>query len=52
LEALKISFNGSKAIVKFRQDYKADGLTVSSRKTLELIKHGERWQIIRETVGA
>lgn len=52
LEGLKISFNGSKAIVKFRQDYKADGLTVSSRKTLELVKHGEHWQIIRETVGA
>lgn len=52
LEGLKISVNGAKAIVKFRQDYKADGLTVSSRKTLELVKHGERWHIIRETVGA
>lgn len=52
LEGLKISFNGSKAIVKFRQDYKADGLTVSSRKTLEMVKHGDRWHIVRETVGA
>ena len=52
LEGLKISVNGAKAIVKFRQDYKADGLTVSSRKTLEMVKHGDRWHIIRETVGA
>ena len=52
LEGLKITVSGNKAIAKFRQDYKADGLTVSSRKTLELIKHGERWQITRETVGA
>ncbi len=52
LEGLKISVNGAKAIVKFRQDYKADGLTVSSRKTLEMVKHGDRWHIVRETVGA
>ena len=52
LEGLKITVTGNKAIAKFRQDYKADGLTVSSRKTLELMKHGERWQITRETVGA
>ena len=51
LEGLKVSVNGSKATVKFRQEYKADSLTVSSRKTLEMVKHGERWHIIRETVG-
>ena len=52
IESLKVNVSGNKAIAKFRQDYKADGLTVSSRKTLELMKHGERWQITRETVGA
>lgn len=52
LEGLKISVSGTKATVKFRQDYKADGLSVSSRKTLEMVKHGDRWQIVRETVGA
>ena len=52
LEGLKVTISGNKAIVKFRQDYKADGLSVSSRKTLELTKYGEHWQITRETVGS
>lgn len=52
LEGLKVTVNGSKASAKFRQDYKADGLSVSSRKTLELTKYGDRWQITRETVGS
>ena len=52
LEGLKITVNGNKAIVKFRQDYKADELAVSSRKTLELTKYGDQWRITRETVGS
>ena len=49
---LKVTISGNKAIAKFRQDYKADGLSVSSRKTLELTKYGERWQITREAIGS
>ena len=52
LEGLRVTISGNKAIAKFRQEYKADGLSVSSRKTLELTKYGERWQITRETVGS
>ena len=52
LEGLKVTVNGNKATAKFRQEYKADGLAVSSRKTLELTKYGDRWQITRETVGS
>ena len=37
---------GGKAVAKFRQDYRADALTVSSRKTLELHKVGDRWLIV------
>jgi tetratricopeptide (TPR) repeat protein len=51
LDNLNISVNGSKAFAKFRQDYKANGLSVSSRKTLELQKKGDQWQIIKESVG-
>ena len=52
LENLTVSVNGNKAVVKFRQDYKASGLAVSSRKTLDLVKTGSTWQIARESTGA
>lgn len=51
LENLSVSVNGNKAVAKFRQDYKADTLAVSSRKTLDLVKSGERWLIVRESTG-
>lgn len=51
LENLSVSVNAGKAVAKFRQDYKADSLAVSSRKTLELVKTGERWLIVRESTG-
>jgi tetratricopeptide (TPR) repeat protein len=51
LEGLSVSVNGNKATAKFRQDYKAGGLAVSSRKTLDLVKNGDRWQIVRESTG-
>jgi ketosteroid isomerase-like protein len=51
LENLNVSVNGSKATAKFRQDYKAGGLSVQSRKTLDLIKSGDRWHIVKESVG-
>jgi tetratricopeptide (TPR) repeat protein len=43
--------NGNSATVKFRQDYAADALATSSRKTLELHKVGDRWLIAKETTG-
>ncbi len=43
--------NGNIATVKFRQDYAADALATSSRKTLELHKVGDRWLISKETTG-
>jgi ketosteroid isomerase-like protein len=48
---LQTSVNGNSATVKFRQDYAADALSTSSRKTLELTKVGERWLIIKESIG-
>lgn len=52
LENLSITLDGGKAIARFRQDYRADALAVSSRKTLELTKTGDRWLIVRESTGA
>ncbi|NQW92493.1 MAG: nuclear transport factor 2 family protein, partial [Polaromonas sp.] len=51
LNDLAVSVNGSKAVVKFKQAYSADSLNVASRKTLELVKSGERWVIVRESTG-
>ena len=51
LSDLAVSVNGNKAVVKFKQGYSADTLNVSSRKTLELVKSGERWVIVRESTG-
>lgn len=51
LENLTVTASGNTAVAKFRQDYKANGLSVSSRKTLDLVKTGERWQIVRESTG-
>jgi len=52
VDNLVISVNGDKAVAKFRQSYKADALSVSSRKTLDLVKMGDRWVIVREAAGA
>ena len=51
LSDLAVAVNGVKAVVKFKQAYSADSLNVSSRKTLELVKAGERWVIVREFTG-
>jgi len=48
---LQITVHGDRAVAKFRQDYKADALAVLSRKTLELVRSGERWLIVKESTG-
>jgi hypothetical protein len=52
LSDLHVSVNGNRAVAKFKQAYSADSLNVSSRKTLELVKAGDRWVIVRESTGA
>nr|WP_295776702.1 tetratricopeptide repeat protein [Rhodoferax sp.] len=51
LENLTVTTSPNTAVAKFRQDYKANGLSVSSRKTLGLVKNGDRWQIVKESTG-
>jgi ketosteroid isomerase-like protein len=52
LSDLSVAVNGGKATARFKQAYSADTLNVSSRKTLELQKSGDRWVIVREATGA
>lgn len=51
LENLVVTVSDNVAIAKFGQDYRASGLSVSSRKTLHLEKSGDRWFIVKETTG-
>lgn len=51
LGSVTTSVTGSTATVTFRQEYKADSLVANSRKTLELVKSGDRWLISKEVTG-
>ena len=52
LENLTVTVNGNKGVAHFRQNYKASGLAVSSHKTLDLVKTGDRWHIVKESTGS
>lgn len=49
---LNIAVNGDRATARFRQAYSSDTLNVTSRKTLEMVKSGNRWLIVRESTGS
>jgi tetratricopeptide (TPR) repeat protein len=51
LDNITVTVIANKAIAKFRQDYKANTLTTSSRKTLTLVKTGDKWLINKESIG-
>ena len=51
LSNLNVKVDGDEAVAKFHQAYKADALSVSSRKTLVLKKRGAKWLITRESTG-
>ena len=51
LSNFAIAVNGSKAKASFKQDYNADSLSITSRKTLDLVKAGDRWVIVKESSG-
>jgi cytochrome c-type biogenesis protein CcmH/NrfG/ketosteroid isomerase-like protein len=52
LSNLSVAVQGSKAVARFKQDYSANSLNVSSRKTLDMAKVGERWVIVKESTGS
>ncbi len=43
-----VTINGDKAIAKFRQHYKATGLSSSTTKTLVMVRSGSKWLIQEE----
>ena len=49
---LDIQVSGNKATARFRQDYKADSLDISSGKRLELVQKGGDWVIVKESSGS
>jgi tetratricopeptide (TPR) repeat protein len=51
LSNLNVKVTGGEAVAKFQQAYKADALSVSSRKTLTLKKRGNQWLITQESTG-
>ena len=48
---LSITVKDNQATARFHQAYSAGKLKTSSRKTLELVKSGDRWLIVRESTG-
>jgi tetratricopeptide (TPR) repeat protein len=51
LSGISVAVTGNTAKARFKQDYDADALSVSSTKTLNLVKAGDRWVIVKETSG-
>ena len=48
---LKVTVEDKTATVQFQQIYSSDNFTGNSRKTLEMVRLGERWLIARERVN-
>ena len=51
IDELKISLDGDKATVKFRQHYVSATLKSSTNKTMVFVKSGSKWLISQERVG-
>lgn len=49
LTNMKITVNGNKATATFRQDYRADGLSIGGTKQLDLVRSGNTWLIVKES---
>lgn len=52
LSDIDITVNGDKATARFRQEYKADSLDISSGKRLDLVRSGGNWVIVKESTGS
>jgi tetratricopeptide (TPR) repeat protein len=52
LSDIKVSINGNRAVVKLQQDYKADKLSISGAKQLELVRSAGSWLIVKESSGS
>ena len=52
ISGLDIKVSGNKATARFRQEYRADSLNVSSGKRLDLVRNGNGWVIVKENSGS
>ncbi|MFM6985491.1 MAG: tetratricopeptide repeat protein [Hydrogenophaga sp.] len=52
LQNLDVTVQDGRASARFRQIYSSDSLNVTSRKTLQMVKSGNRWLILRESSGS
>lgn len=48
---MQVKVNGETASVRFQQIYSSDNLKGTNRKTLEMVRQGNRWLIARELVN-
>ncbi len=48
---MRITVQGETASVRFQQLYSSDNLKSSGRKTLDMVRQGERWLIVRESTN-
>lgn len=51
LRDVKVTTKGDTAMVRFQQIYSSDNLKGSSRKTLDMVRQGQNWLIVRESVN-
>lgn len=49
---LDVAVNGDRATARFRQVYTSDTLNVTSLKTLDMVRSGNRWLIVKESTGS
>lgn len=49
---LSVTVKGNSATARFRQDYSGGAITASVHKTLEMVKTGDRWVIVKEQTGS
>lgn len=52
IDDLKVSVDGNRAVARFSQAYRSDAVNVTSRKTLDMVRQGDRWLIVRESTGS
>jgi ketosteroid isomerase-like protein len=52
LSDIEVKVDGNKAVARFRQDYRADGLNISGGKRLDLVRAGGEWVIVKESSGS
>jgi tetratricopeptide (TPR) repeat protein len=51
IDDLKVTVNGNKAMAKFQQSYRSGTLSLSSNKTLEMVRSNDQWLIVKEYTG-